>query len=135
MFPDQWSLGSNLLLFVARNKFSKQNLDKKKPSSLIISRTKVHYLFWQYYIRKQFFIDNIRKNDIQYDLPCALLLQERVLIIPDPGLEPGRPRRQWILNPSCLPIPPIRLASLLIDEKNFFSNSTNLFLIINLFYF
>ena len=29
-------------------------------------------------------------------------------LVPDPGVEPGRPRGQWILNPSRLPIPPIR---------------------------
>ena len=31
-------------------------------------------------------------------------------LIPDPGVEPGRPCGQWILNPSRLPIPPIRRA-------------------------
>ena len=29
-------------------------------------------------------------------------------LVPDPGVEPGRPCGQWILNPSRLPIPPIR---------------------------
>lgn len=28
-------------------------------------------------------------------------------LVPEAGLEPARPRRQRILNPSCLPIPPL----------------------------
>ncbi len=29
-------------------------------------------------------------------------------MVPEDGLEPSRPQRQRILNPSCLPIPPLR---------------------------
>ena len=44
-------------------------------------------------------------------------LKSRRGLIPDPGVEPGRPRGQWILNPSRLPIPPIRRKS----ERNIVS--------------
>ena len=36
-------------------------------------------------------------------LICVVTNQAFFIKIPDPGLEPGRPRGQWILNPPCLP--------------------------------
>ncbi len=36
------------------------------------------------------------------------LLKIKRLMVPEAGLEPARPQRQRILNPSCLPIPPLR---------------------------
>ncbi len=37
-----------------------------------------------------------------------LLKISRLIMVPEAGLEPARPQRQRILNPSCLPIPPLR---------------------------
>ena len=63
---------------------------------------------------------NKGKLFLLHDFACPFVEYARKMelcsiLVPRAGLEPARPGKgQWILSPSCLPIPPPRLCSLII---------------------